>query len=119
MLWRELRGLHVLPTRDCQLPSHLNDLDAINESFIAACASRGRAGDFEDVRSDDALVGGGFCFRAVSENEVLTALTRIRSSAVGGDGISARMLRLCMPMLLEYVTHIVNCCIHTSTVPDV
>jgi len=52
------------------------------------------------------------------EDDIDKALSLISSNSVGSDCISAKMLRLCCPLLLQYFRHIFNFCITNSTFPS-
>lgn len=61
----------------------------------------------------------GFSFRNVDENDVLNAVFRIKSEAVGADGIPSRFLRFIAPAILRLLTFIINKILTTSDIPRV
>lgn len=43
----------------------------------------------------------------------------LKTNACGVDNIDARMPKICLPLLMEYILHIFNYCIEKSTYPTV
>jgi hypothetical protein len=60
----------------------------------------------------------GFSYKNVSENEVLSALLHIKSNAAGIDDIPINFIRILKPIILQFLTFIVNTCITKSIIPD-
>lgn len=59
-----------------------------------------------------------FSFDCIGEDEVQNAIRSTKSNAIGLDGISPKFLKLILPILLPYITHIVNACIYSSQFPE-
>lgn len=62
--------------------------------------------------------GDRFGFRFVTQEEVYNIICSVKSKAVGSDGISISLLKMCCPHILPFVTHIVNSCIEKSVFPE-
>lgn len=58
-----------------------------------------------------------FEFACVEQTEVLSCVLAVKSNSIGSDNIDPRFLRLIIPSILPYVTHIFNVIITTSTFP--
>lgn len=58
-----------------------------------------------------------FQLRNVSPDEVRIAISKIKTNAVGLDEIPLSFIKILLPMLLPYITHIFNFCITSSTFP--
>ena len=48
---------------------------------------------------------------------VMLYLSNLKSNAIGVDGISAQMLKLCSPFIDRYILHIINCCFEQNYYP--
>ncbi|KAI8119174.1 RNA-directed DNA polymerase from mobile element jockey [Lucilia cuprina] len=59
----------------------------------------------------------GFSFRNVNVTEVLNALLRLKSNAVGADMIPLKFLKLIFPEIVTHLTFIINSCITRSYFP--
>lgn len=58
-----------------------------------------------------------FSFKFVDQGTVLKIINSLKSSAVGFDGVSATMIKLCCYVILPYLTHIINSVIESSIYP--
>ena len=59
-----------------------------------------------------------FSFIAFSETEVALAVDHIKSNAIGHDNIIPRLIKILIPVILPYITHIFNYIVTTCTFPD-
>lgn len=60
----------------------------------------------------------GFMFRNVTEFEVFNAMSRLKSNAVGADGIPLKFLKLIFTEIVSHLTYIINSCITRSFFPS-
>lgn len=120
-LFNELKKLNIYSKRKQEdLPNHLLDLNEINAFFINSTQTD-RVADEEILNSLQYSIRqgvGSFNFVMVTELEVLDALLSIKSDAIGADGISLRMIRLCCPYILRFITHLINFSIETNSFPS-
>lgn len=58
-----------------------------------------------------------FDFACVSQCDVLEAILKIKSNAVGLDDINPKFIKLLLPLILGYITYTINCAITTSPYP--
>jgi len=63
--------------------------------------------------------GETFSFQTVMDSEVAKAISGVKSNAIGLDDISLRFLKLLLPAITPYITHIFNTILTTSIFPDV
>lgn len=63
-------------------------------------------------------VTSAFHFQQVSEIDVLNTIIHIKSNAVGTDGLTIGVIKLCCPFILPYLTHVINFCLRNSVYPD-
>lgn len=65
----------------------------------------------------DGLINYHFEFSYVTQYDVISACSHIKSNAVGSDNLYPKFIRLLMPLILPYVTHLFNTIIMSSTYP--
>lgn len=58
-----------------------------------------------------------FEFACVSQGDVLSAISAIRSSAIGCDNINPKFISILLPHILPFITHLFNTIITTSCYP--
>lgn len=59
-----------------------------------------------------------FEFSCVSEYDVMSCIKSIKSNAIGFDDMDPRFVRIILPLILPYLTHLLNFIITTSTFPS-
>uniref|UniRef100_A0A1Y1M988 Reverse transcriptase domain-containing protein n=1 Tax=Photinus pyralis TaxID=7054 RepID=A0A1Y1M988_PHOPY len=121
-VWKHLRTLDIYNKRKAVgIPAHLNDADMMNTSFANVSTL--------DSQSENKLVkfysehlrkvfSKSFSFAEVDERTVLRHISRVKSKSAGSDGITIKMLNLCCPYILPYLTYLINVCLKTGTYPD-
>lgn len=114
-LWNNLRQIGVCSKEFsvCKIdPNLLNDFfirSAISDSTnIPDCENQAYAN-----------LPNSFEFSAVCEVDVAMCIHKIKSNAIGEDGISIKFIKLIMPFVLSSLTHIINHCFTCSYFPDV
>lgn len=122
VLYKELNKLNIYtnPKRNSpEIPDHLNDLEAINRYFVQSTFSNlvPNQDIINNLLEDSDNFAREFDFTTVDENEILKALSSIKSTAVGSDGIGIHMLQYCCPFIIPFITHIINCAIEINTFP--
>lgn len=119
-IWSAFRRLNIVPSRIGSLPASLSDAEAIGAYF--ASVFNGSLPNFNLLHFYHSNLRNGsqieFEFTEITEEEVGRIIASLTSNAIGIDGISLKMLKLCCPFLLLYIKHIVNCCISSCTFPD-
>lgn len=58
-----------------------------------------------------------FKFNPVSEEDVLKVIMSLKSKALGLDGINLTIIQLSCPLILPYITHLINFCLENSVFP--
>lgn len=58
-----------------------------------------------------------FEFSGVTQTEVFYALSQVKSNATGFDNINPRFIKILLPLILPFITHLFNSIITTSSFP--
>lgn len=117
--WAALRDLNVRSCKSNVLPANRSNPDNINNYFadflqntndkcknqILFCNTNSFSTNFK------------FSFSLATIEDIRNGLFNIKTNAYGTDGISAHMLKLCMPTIETVILHIINCCIEKSYFP--
>lgn len=116
-LWNNLRNFGVCSKNDfkCNIdPNILNDY--FLSSSRASCLNVPTP-DFNECEINVVNSPQEFVFIPVSEIDVANSVKKVKSNAVGEDGVSIRFLKLILPYILSPLTHIINHCFTTSVFP--
>ena len=123
-MWRELGKLGLGQHVNTDIPSHLQNAEAINLHFING--TKHLNVDYDAINDQCKYFNTHtfnnnselFKFRMFSETEVKKAISSMRSNACGVDGISKNMLNLVLPFVLPPLTHIFNYSVKHSVYPS-
>lgn len=101
--------------RTVDIPGHLSDAGKINEHFLNNIVDTGVMPQYinHPVRNVQS-----FSFSLVDVEVIAKIINNIKSTSVGRDGLNITMIRMCCPVILPFLTHIINSCILTCTFPD-
>lgn len=116
--WRELSYLNIQKCRDRQIPENLCNPNEINNYFVDSIPTLLADKETENFYLNSSTQNVKFEFSTVTEHEVLSLVNGVKSNAVGSDGINIKMLKLCCPVIIKYITHIINSCITKHVFPD-
>lgn len=113
--WKNIREIGIGRNRSCTTNSS-TDVNLLNNQFANIQVERQTTNEY-------ALLNivppeQSFCFRCVNQTEVLKSLLSIKSNAEGLDGINPRFLKLVIPKLIPFLTHICNTILTKSVFPD-
>lgn len=110
-LWNNLRNAGVHPSKSELVtsftPDDLNTAFSYNSNF----------------RSEDITSGlnydpdSNFYFNNVGDDEVIRAINKIKSNAIGPDLVPLKFLKIILPGIIPYLTHLFNHMLTTSTFP--
>lgn len=102
-----------------EIPLVLQNADALNDYYVNSISAVPTDNSVVDLYLGSVLVTGeGFCFDFVSQEDVCEIICRLKSKAVGCDGISVNLIKMCCPYILPFVTHVINSCLEQSVFPD-
>ncbi|VEN64491.1 unnamed protein product [Callosobruchus maculatus] len=121
-LWKTLEQMNVYKRKKSksQLPVSISDPEKINNFFIdsvSSIAAQVDTGTIENYRRNrccDAV----FAFQSLTDDDVLSAISRVKSNAAGPDGVTLEMVKLCSPVIVPFLTHIYNESIRSSRFPS-
>ena len=119
--WKDLNRFSMLPNRcSTGVPPHLGTVDEINNFFLDSLPDTPRDAETFAGYVNNLLpeLKSTLAFETVDESCVLRIILSMKSGAVGADGIGVYVLRLCVPFLLPYVTHVINCSISSCVFPS-
>lgn len=85
------------------IPSNNNDASDVIESYNNSCILP----NISKLK-----------FTAVDVSQVASILSSLKSKSMGSDNINVEMLKLCCPIILPYLTHIINSCIIENIFPQ-
>lgn len=108
-LWQNLRELGVGRKKNAEM----NDIDPnqLNREFTKVQMTSSTSADPVDSTLS------GFEFACIEQADVVNAILKIKSKAVGIDGIHPIFIKIILPYILPAITHIFNNIIVTSTFP--
>lgn len=69
------------------------------------------------INSSTAPNPDSFEFSGVTQNEVFAAFSSVKSNAIGCDNIHPRFIKILLPLILPYITHLFNTIITKSYFP--
>ena len=118
--WKKLKQLNIYNKKQiANIPSDLAHVDLINNHFINSIPRNNTFKDlnyYNDVKQN---ITSTLMFKSITEIEIYKYLFKIKSKAVGSDGIHIDFIHLCCPFILKYICHIVNFCLINSVYPVV
>lgn len=110
-LWREFKKLNPGKKNCDDIPEYLKDVNRLNVHF-----SNPVVNPIDSFCSCDGA--GAFEFQPLTEEDVLRAFRQIKTNACGMDSIDTNMIRIFLPLLMDYVLHIFNFCVEQSVFPE-
>lgn len=122
-LWKDLDTLNIHSKKvNRDIPSQISDVNNINNYFINAVPSSSNVNvqDTVEFYSNNLKVGIGtkFSFKLLSMREVSDIINSITSNASGSDEININMIKYCCPLIIPYITHIINVCLLNNVFPE-
>lgn len=120
-MWRDLSDLGIYTKKPPSLPHTLRDPSAINTYFSSVSGNDADPSPdvlkFYGTRVKPGV--GIFSFVEILESEVERIVLGFSSNSYGTDGISVKMLHLCCPIIIPFLTHVFNFCIVHGVYPSI
>lgn len=117
-IWKEFNQLHIKKSSPPEIPDHLCNPNSINNFFIDNIPKLPVDNETYNFYMNNINQNIEFTFETVTQVEICHYLNDIKSNAVGDDGINIEMVKLCGPLILNYLTHIINYCLTENVFPD-
>lgn len=114
--WKTVREIGLATVKSSQKTLSL-DPDTMNEQFTSTSCQQADLAYYENYRHDIQL-DTPFSFRCVSQTEVFNSCLSIKSNAIGDDGIHPGFIKILLPYVLQFITHLFNTILTKSTFPD-
>ena len=117
--WKKLKSLNITGKSTTDIPSNLKNPSEINKYFLSLFNTKQIDEDTLQYYNNNQYSNNDkFSFTMTEPQTVGNILCQMKSNAAGHDGLSLQMVKLCLPMLLNYITHIINCCLETGYFPE-
>lgn len=116
VLWNNVRDLGLARTKFTK-DKIIFDSNDINEYFVNSIGfdpSRSKNVDFSTMMDQE---DDRFKFSKITEKDVRQAIYRIKSNAMGHDGIPLSFVKLILPIILHVITHIFNSIVDLKDFP--
>lgn len=112
-LWKNLKRMGI--TKRADDPALNYSPDEFNSYFssVFSCSTVNNISFDATCYSD-----GEFEFSCVEDEEILSAISLIKSKAVGEDEIPVIFIKMLCPIILPFLKHIINACITQSYFPE-
>jgi len=122
--WKMIRKLGICDSKHSK-HTVIENINLLNQKFVGnlncdTIATESRICDIETIcdNRSDIDTENAFNFSCVSQAETLHSILRIRSNATGLDEINPRFLKIILPFILPFITHVFNSILTTSTFPQ-
>lgn len=104
--------------RNIDLPDDLADPEKINKSFLGAFnTTNGDVDTIQFYQNNTLNADHSFKFSFVEPDTIINIINKFKSNACGKDAITLEMLKLCLPAIAIYITHIINVCLELGVFP--
>ncbi|KAG7305787.1 hypothetical protein JYU34_009925 [Plutella xylostella] len=117
-LWQNLKNTVLRKHKNDCLPDSFSDPDIINKHFLDIPGNNNI--NLSDIIYYESHRHGTYKFNITPIDELMVGkiINKLKSNALGCDGISLAMIMLTLPRTLDIITFIINYSIQTSTFPD-
>lgn len=117
--WKFLKNNNLLPhNKNNEIPDHLSDVNEINNFFVNAIPTVTASEPILNFYKSNTLNNSNFKFQKTNESTVLKVLNNISTNAAGCDGLNAKLLKLCCPHIIPYITDLINFCLVQNVFPS-
>lgn len=117
-MWKYLNVLNAKKTK-IAIPEQLKNVNDLNNYYIHGISRLPSDRNiFLHYENESKSKYPPFTFKLVTDFEVQAILYGVKTNAIGHDGINIKLLLMCCPFILPFVTHIVNFCLENGVFPD-
>lgn len=119
LLWKKMKQTVLRNHAEHDLPSHFTDADDINRTFLNVPGDGEASSEEISFFLQNKYSLANFVLKPIKPDTVHLILKRLKSNAKGVDQIALNMVTLCVPNIIDIITHIINESIRTNTFPNV
>lgn len=117
-IWKDMSLLNIAK-REKSIPDELKNVNDLNDYFINCIPKLPADHDTVDYYKNNIKPNvDPFNFRPTSEYNVQKILYGIKSNAQGYDGLNIKLLLMCCPLILPFITHIINFSLENCIFPN-
>lgn len=118
VLWKAIKQFHTRQVSNSDIPTNLQQVNEINNFFLSVFDKSAIEPEALEAYHRSLLNRNLKCsIRLPSINEVQSIINKLSSNATGADGINAKMIKMCCPLITPYITHIINYCLEGGIFP--
>ena len=114
-IWKELRGLGLLPRSKDELNGF--SPDDLNRHFASVSISPHENPSLH-INIINSADESGFAFKPVTLNDVIISISHFSSQAMGVDGIPQSVITKSIPVIGEYLVALFNSSLRSGTFPS-
>lgn len=118
--FKALKSLKIVSSQESSIPLNLAKPESVNNYFASVFQQNNN--DCKDAitfyRCNLKDKNKTFTLKLATQQQILNIIKKIKSNSCGSDNVSREMVVLCLPVILDYITHIINCCIEVGYFPD-
>lgn len=118
--YKALKSMNIKNNNNAEIPSDLCNVSEINNFFLSVFTKNNN-----DCLENIAYYNNNklnnefsFAFHLVDTATIIKFISKIKSNASGSDGISLQIIKLCIPAIADYITHIMNSCLEQGYFPE-
>ena len=116
--WSQIKKLGIVPSSNKEIDSSFTKLDEINNMFVNVNVPTFASNTPEPPTERCSQSENSFYFHSVGENDVIDCIKSITSKAVGIDNIYPEFIKILLPVILPYITHVFNNILLRSDFPQ-
>ncbi|KAG5884171.1 hypothetical protein JTB14_014088 [Gonioctena quinquepunctata] len=122
-MWTTIKSLNLTADSksDYIIPDKLADVDELNNHFVSSIPKLTADQDVISYYQNNTHenITSQLTFKPVEEIEISNIIKNLKSKATGLDGLNISSIKLCIPFVLPYLTHVINFYLQHSVIPAI
>lgn len=115
--WKILKNNCMLPEKTKDIPENIKNVTEINNFFINSIPVIQPPEQLLGFYKNNCIVNSEFSFMEINDLFVYETICSIKSNATGCDELNIKLIKLCCPFIIPYITHVVNFCFQENVYP--
>nr|CAI5821678.1 unnamed protein product [Callosobruchus analis] len=117
-VWSNLKYLNI-GKQNNDIPETLKNPTDLNKYYVS-CIPRSEAKEsvIKNIPNRFNSSSEAFNFKPITEGDVKSHILNIKSNAQGVDGVCVKLILMCCPLIVPFLTHIINHCLLNGVFPD-